>query len=284
MIRCVGLALKRGEARALDAARELKKWLGGSGVDVLFDAEGAAAAGEAACPRSELANRCDLILVLGGDGTFLSVAREVGGRRVPLLGVNLGTLGFLTELSVDEVEEAFAKLLSGDIPIETRMRLAVAVLRGDHVEREYLALNDVVITKGGVSRLIDLEARADGQLVTTYHADGLIVATPTGSTAYSLSAAGPILLPDLEAMLLTPICPHTLTQRPVVLPDRVTIEITLAGTGEEVQLTVDGQESTHLRPGDRVRVTRSAHPIHLVVPHSRSRFDVLRTKLRWGER
>lgn len=284
MIRSVGLALKTGDKRALTAARELKKWLTESGVDVFFDAAGSGAAGEPACPRSELANRCDLILVFGGDGTFLSVAREVGGRRVPLLGVNLGTLGFLTELSVEEVEGAVKRIIGGEINVETRMRLAVAVLRGDRVEREYLALNDAVIAKGGVSRLIDLEARADGQLVTTYHADGLIIATPTGSTAYSLSAAGPILLPDLEAMLMTPICPHTLTQRPVVLPDRVTVEITLPEAREEVQLTVDGQESIQLLQGDRVRVTRSAHPIHLVVPHSRSRFDVLRAKLRWGER
>jgi NAD+ kinase len=284
MVRRVGLALKPHDERALGAARELKKWLAQHSVDVFFDVEGAGAAGEAACPRSELANRCDLILVLGGDGTFLSVAREVGGRRVPLLGVNLGTLGFLTELSVEEVEDALSRILEGELNVETRMRLAVSVVRDDRVDREYLALNEAVISKGGVSRLIDLEARADGHLVTTYHADGLIVATPTGSTAYSLSAAGPILLPDLEAMLLTPICPHTLTQRPVVLPDRATIEITMPGAGDDMHLTVDGQESAPLFHGDRVRVTRSAHPIHLVVPHSRSRFDVLRAKLRWGER
>ncbi len=284
MIRSVGLALKPGDQRALSAARELKKLLAERGVEVFFDTEGAGAAGEAACPRSDLANRCDLILVLGGDGTFLSVARETGGRRVPLLGVNLGTLGFLTELSVEEVEEALGRILSGELHVETRMRLAVAVVRGGRVEREYLALNEAVIAKVGVSRLIDLETRADGQLVTTYHADGLIVATPTGSTAYSLSAAGPILLPHLEAMLMTPICPHTLTQRPVVLPDRALIEISLPVPGEEVQLTIDGQESTPVASGDLVRVTRSAHPVHLVVTHTRSRFDVLRTKLRWGER
>lgn len=284
MVRSVGVAIKAGEPRALPAARRLRKWLQERGVEVCFDGGAAAAAEEAGLTRAELANRCDLIAVLGGDGTFLAVAREVGGRRVPLLGVNLGTLGFLTEVSLDEVETALERILGGELRLQTRMRLSVRLERNRETVREYTALNDAVITKGGVSRLIDLEARADGALVSAYHADGLIVATPTGSTAYSLSAGGPLLLPDVDALLLTPICPHTLTQRPVVLPDSVRLEISVALPGEEIQLTVDGQESTPLLVGDRVWVERSRHPIQTVIAHDHSRFDVLRTKLRWGER
>ncbi len=284
MIRSVGVAIKAGEPQALSAARELRKWLQQRDVEVCFDAEAAAAAGESGLARSALANHCDLITVLGGDGTFLSVAREVGGRRVPLLGVNLGTLGFLTEVSLDEVEGTLERILAGELRLQSRMRLAVRLERGGAIEHEYIALNDAVITKGAVSRLIDLEARADGSLVTTYHADGLIVATPTGSTAYSLSAGGPILLPDVNALLLTPICPHTLTQRPLVLPDRMRLEISVIRPREEVQLTVDGQETAPLAEGDRVWVERSDHPIYTVEGHDHSRFDVLRHKLRWGQR
>ena len=284
VIRCIGVAIKADAPRAVAAAGKLRAWLDGRGVETLFDAAAAAAVGEIGPSRAELANRCDLIAVLGGDGTFLAVAREVGGRRVPLLGVNLGTLGFLAEVSVDEVEGALERVLAGEMRVEKRMRLAVQVLREGRPPQLHLALNDVVITKGAISRLIDLATEADGHFVTEYHADGLIVSTPTGSTAYSLSAAGPILLPDVEAFVLTPICPHTLTQRPIVLPDRAVLDIRVARPDEEVQLTIDGQESTSLLEGDRVRVERSRDSVLLVTFEDRSHFDVLRTKLRWGAR
>lgn len=282
-IQRVGLAIKPGELRALEAVRSLAKWLADRDVEALFDTEVSALGGEPGCPRSELAMRCDLIAVFGGDGTFLSVAREVGGRRVPLLGINLGTLGFLAELSIGEVEGAFEAILRGEMRVETRTRLVVAVIRDGQPVEQYLALNDAVIAKGGVSRLIDLEVMADGKLVSAYHADGLIVATPTGSTAYSLSAGGPIVLPSVGALILNPICPHALTQRPLMLPDSVTLEISVTRPDEEIQLTVDGQETEALREGDRVRVGRSSDPISVVVSQH-SRFEVLRTKLRWGER
>ena len=284
MIRSIGVAIKTDAPRAVAAAQALRAWLDGRGVDTLFDAATAAAVGEVGPSRAELANRCDLIAVLGGDGTFLAVAREVGGRRVPLLGVNLGTLGFLAEVSVDEAEGALERILAGEMRVEKRMRLAVQVLRDGQPPRLHLALNDVVITKGAISRLIDLATEADGHFVAEYHADGLIVSTPTGSTAYSLSAAGPILLPDVEAFVLTPICPHTLTQRPIVLPDRAVLDIRVARPDEEVQLTIDGQESTSLLEGDRVRVERSPDSVLLVALENRSPFDVLRAKLRWGAR
>jgi NAD+ kinase len=180
------------------------------------------------------------------------------------------------------MEGALARALAGEMHVERRMRLAVEHVRGERVLRSWLALNDAVVTSG-VARLIEIETRADGQLVTTYHADGLIVSTPTGSTAYSLSAGGPILLPSLDALVLTPICPHTLTQRPLVVPDEAVLEIApLAGA--PARLTVDGQEGDELAAGDRVRVRRSAHALLLLVAPQRSRFDVLRAKLRWGER
>jgi NAD+ kinase len=283
-IRSVGLAMKEGEPRAVVAARDLQKWLEQRGVRVLFDPEAAAAVGLPGAPRAQLAAESDLLVVLGGDGTLLSVAREVGGRPVPILGVNLGTLGFLAEVSVDEVAAALAEILDHGMRVEERMRLDVRLERSRGLPKAYLALNDAVITKGALARIIDLETRADGQPVTIYHADGLIVSTPTGSTAYSLSAGGPILLPGVEALVLTPICPHTLSQRPIVLPDAVEVEITVHPRGGEVQLTVDGQEGAPLGEGDRVRVRRSEHPIQLVVPPRRTRFEVLRTKLRWGQR
>ena len=283
-IRIVGVSIKPGVARALDAARRLHKWLGERKMQVLWDPAAAAALGEPATTLEEMGTRADLVVVLGGDGTLLSVARAAGDRQVPILGVNLGTLGFLAEVSVDEVEPALAQILEGEVLVERRMRLDVRHLRGDRELSRYLALNDAVVTSGALARLIDLEVRADGQLVTTYHADGLIVATPTGSTAYSLSAGGPILLPGVAAIVLTPICPHTLTQRPLVLGDSARVEIIVHAPGDETQLTVDGQVGGSLREGDRVEIAQSVHPLHLVVSAPRTRFEVLRTKLRWGQR
>jgi NAD+ kinase len=233
----------------------------------------------------ELAGRVDLLIVLGGDGTLLAAARAVGERAVPLLGVNLGTLGFLAETSSDELYGALEQAFAGRLVVAARMRLQVEVERGGQVVARCLALNDAVIGKSALSRMIDLETRADGAFVTTYHSDGLIVATPTGSSAYSLSAGGPILLPEGESIVLTPICPHTLTQRPLVLPDHYRIEILVLDTrGGEVHLTVDGQVGVELEQGDRVIAARSVHPALLLASPHRSPFAVMREKLRWGER
>ncbi len=204
---------------------------------------------------------------------------------MPLLGVNLGTLGFLAETSTDDLYDALEHAFAGRLIVAPRMRLDVEVERDGQVVGRYLALNDAVIGKSALSRMIDLETRADGAFVTTYHSDGLIVATPTGSSAYSLSAGGPLLLPEDEAIVLTPICPHTLTQRPLVLPDRYRIEILVLDTrGGDVHLTVDGQVGVVIEQRDRVTVTRSAHPARLLVSPHRSAFAVMREKLRWGER
>lgn len=288
-IRRVGICLKPAQPQAASSLRGLVKWLAERDIDVLLDEQAAEAVGDALArgvPRADFGETADLVVVLGGDGTLLAMARALGHARTPILGVNLGTLGFLTEIALDELFAALDRTLRGQHRIEARMRLEVAVIRGG-VEASpaarFLALNDAVLTKADLARMIDLETRAGGDLVTAYHADGLIVATPTGSTAYSLSAGGPIVLPELEAVVLTPICPHTLTQRPLVLSHAAEIEIVVRSR-EEVQLTIDGQEGSTLARGDAIRVRRSAHPVHIVVSPFRSRFEILRQKLGWGTR
>jgi NAD+ kinase len=281
----VGICVKPDQPQVAERVAELEEWLRKRGVTVLLDPQAAGWLGQPALPLEELAGRVDLLICLGGDGTLLSAARAVGDRPVPLLGVNLGTLGFLAETSGDELFDALEQAFSGRLVVALRMRLDVVVVRGGREIAHCLALNDAVIGKSTLSRMIDLETRADGAFVTTYHSDGLIVATPTGSSAYSLSAGGPLLLPEGESIVLTPICPHTLTQRPLVLPDRCRIEILVLDTrGGDVHLTVDGQVGVRLEQGDRVTAARSEHPARLLVSPGRSRFAVMREKLRWGER
>lgn len=284
VIGSVGVAIKSGDPRALAAVRDLAKLLEGHRLRALFEPEAAAAVGAVPVPRAELVREADLLVVLGGDGTLLSLARAAGDREVPILGINLGTLGFLAEVPIDEMGAALERALGGGMAIERRMRLDVGLGRSGAAARSWIALNDAVITKGASARIIDLETRADGQLVTTYHGDGLIVSTPTGSTAYSMSAGGPILLPGVASIVLTPICPHALTQRPLVLPDGAVVEVVVHARGGDVQLAVDGQEGATLEEGDRVTIRRSPVATLLVVPPNRSRFEVLRNKLRWGER
>ena len=283
-IRRVGLCLKAGQPQTADLIRELVKWLEARGLEVLADDEAARLAGTPPRTREETCAAADLVVALGGDGTLLSVARAAGSRPVPILGVNLGTLGFLTAVTREEVLPALERVLAGRVAVESRMRLEVEAFRGGRSCGPRLALNDAVITNETLARMINLEALADGVPVTTYHADGLIVATPTGSTAYSLSAGGPILSPRLEAMLLTPICPHTLTHRPLVLPSTAVVEIRVLEPGEHVQLTVDGQDRLPLREGDRVLVRRAASPVLLVASPFRDPFEILRQKLTWGRR
>ncbi len=274
----VGLCVKPHSAEAAAAAGELVQWLAARGVEVLVDG----ALDPAGHERGELAEKADLLVVLGGDGTLLAVAREVGARTVPILGVNLGTLGFLAEFAPSEERPTLERVLRGDYETFARMRLEVRALRAGRELFHSRALNDTVITRGDLSRMIDLETTADGVAVTTYHGDGLIIATPTGSTAYTLSAGGPILMPGARVVVLTPICPHALAQRPLVLPDDAKLSITVHPREGAAHLTVDGQLGVSLEDGDRVEVAASAHPAHFVASPFRSRFDVLRTKLGWG--
>ncbi len=283
--RAIGICVKPDQPQLADQVAELAGWLRERGIDVRLDAHAARLQNEARSELSDWVSKVDLIVVLGGDGTLLAAARDIGERAVPILGVNLGTLGFLAETSSDELQGAMQDVLAGRYLVASRMRLFVSVESGDRPGASYLALNDAVIGKSALSRMIDLETRADGAEVMTYHADGLIVATPTGSSAYSLSAGGPLLLPDFEAIVLTPICPHTLSQRPLVLPETCEVEIRIRDArGGEVHLTVDGQVGQELSEGDLVRVRRAMQPVRLLVPPGRNRFEVMRAKLRWGER
>jgi NAD+ kinase len=280
--RTVGVCLKRDDALATQVLRELSKWLAEQGIEALLDEEAAQALGREALSHRELARRSELLVVLGGDGTILRVVREIGDCVVPILGVNLGRLGFLAEIRPAEQFDAIERALRGEMPIEQRIRLDVRVEREGRVIAQRCALNEIVVGSS-LSRLVDLETLADGKPVTSYRADGLIVSTPTGSTAYSLSAAGPILLPSVRALLLNPICPHTLSQRPVVLPETMLIEIRVTPSpAGEVRLTVDGQEGVELESGDRVFVERAERPLPLVVSPDHDRFEILRSKLGWG--
>jgi len=283
--RAIGIALKPEQPQLAGLVEELTRWLRDRGVEVWLDSQAAAWTGDDALPLESLAEKVDLMVVLGGDGTLLATARGIGDRAVPILGVNLGTLGFLAETSSDELFDAMEEVLAGHFEVSQRMRLDVGVRRDGRELGRHLALNDAVIGKSALSRMIDLPTRADGADVTTYHADGLIVATPTGSSAYSLSAGGPLLLPQAEAIVLTPICPHTLTQRPLVLPKSCVVEIDIQNAGGgDVHLTVDGQVGRPLCEGDCVRVALAASPARLLVSPKRNRFEVMRAKLRWGER
>ena len=281
----VGICLKENQPQAEGTVTELVAFLRDRSVEVLADPQCASWAGLEPRSREFLAQEADLIVALGGDGTLLSVARASGTRSVPILGVNLGRLGFLAEVSLDEVLPTLDKALSGDLAVVSRMRLDVRVRRDNAEIGAFLALNDVVVTNSQLSRMIDIDAYADGVRVTTYHADGLIVATPTGSTAYSLSAGGPLLAPDLAAIVLTPICPHSLTQRPLVLPEGVEVEVVPHAGGESASLTVDGQAGlAELEEGDRITVRRSDHPVEIVASPFLDRYEILHAKLRWGER
>lgn len=283
-IRRIGFCLKEGEHQIEPVLNELVGWLESRGLSVVFDENCGALLGRPGMRREQLTGEVDLVVCFGGDGTLLSVARAAGTRRVPILGVNLGRLGFLTEVNIDEVRPALEKVLAGDVTAAPRMRLEVEVFRGEERLGHYHALNDAVLTRHVLSRMIDLVVWADGVKVTTYHADGLIVSTPTGSTAYSLSAGGPLLLPGLEAIILTPICPHSLTQRPIVLPKRVELTVAVDDESGDAALTVDGQEGLDLRAGDRVVMHRSPHPVSIVASPFRDPYEILHEKLRWGHR
>jgi NAD+ kinase len=266
--------------------QHLAQWLHDRQIQVVFDQRTGELADqpEAIQPKTSLPALVDMIMVLGGDGTLLSVARLIGEHQVPILGVNLGSLGFLTEVTLDEMYLALDDVLAQRFAVTRRMLVNASVARDDEHIAEYLALNDVVLTKGALARMIDLHIRINADNVTTCKADGLIIATPTGSTAYNLAAGGPIVHPDMHALIMTPICPHTLTNRPIVLPDDVEITITLKSENEDVFLTLDGQVGFAMRYQDTVRVHKAASTITLIQPPRRSYFEVLRTKLKWGQR
>lgn len=235
-------------------------------------------------PREELAEKIGLLIVLGGDGTLLSGARALRGKQVPILAINLGGLGFLTSVTLEEMYPLLEQVLSGQHRSSERMMLDAEILRGGKVVEKETALNDAVANKAERARMLDFDVYIEGNHVGRYRADGLIVATPTGSTAYSLAAGGPILHPALDSFVITPICPHMLTNRPLVISGSARIEIDFAAAADPAYLTLDGQVGFQLEPMDRVTITKSASKVLLVRPPNKSYFEILRSKLRWGER
>jgi NAD+ kinase len=260
-------------------AQRLRDWLEKEkGVFVHWDEEDLSPSREGVEDHRPL----DLVVVLGGDGTLLKAARLYGHRDAPILGINLGGLGFLTEIAMDEAQTLFDFILQGNYQTEERMMLKACILREGAAMPSLTFLNDVVINKGALARIIDLETSIGGQFLTSYRGDGLIVSTPTGSTAYNLSAGGPILHPALNSILLTPICPFTLTNRPIILRDDAVIDIRLGSKTSEVWLTFDGQVGYPLQPGDVVRVEKAEKPLRLIKTPFKNYFEILRTKLKWG--
>jgi NAD+ kinase len=284
--RSVGIVAKPHSPVSRAIVRRLAALFQRRGVRCLCDPGTARILGERGKARraAVLSSSVDLMLVLGGDGTLLGVARNMPARPVPILGVNLGSLGFLTETTLEEMESTLEEILEGRFEVEERMMLQAAMLRGRKVISRQRVLNDVVINKSALARILEMNVKINRKFVAVYHADGLILSTPTGSTAYSLSAGGPIVLPSVHAFCITPICPHALTNRPLVVPDAASIEVTLQSGAEDVYCTMDGQVGLPMRAGDRLQVRRSGASLPLVVSQHRNYFDVLRRKLRWGAR
>ena len=281
-IKTVGLVVKRDRPEAVSLARSLTRLLHTERRGAIAEADIAAKIGAEGVERHHLADKADLIVVLGGDGTMLGVARLIAGKPIPILGVNLGGLGFLTEITIEEARDTLARIIAGDYEVDQRITLEADVDRGSTGKIEHFrALNDVVIVKREMGRMLDMNVIADRQPVCSYRADGLIVATPTGSTGYALSAGGPIVFPNLRVLVLAPICPHTLSNRPVVLPDSFELEMRVKTDDNGAMLTCDGQESAALNPIDTIRVRRGKHPVSLV-RSSHAYFEIWRDKLRWG--
>ena len=284
-IKTVAVISKPAVPAAHVVVPELMQWLREKDLEVRYDEPtGEYSRLSAAVPRQEVADGAQLVIVLGGDGTLLSAARAVAGREIPIFPVNLGGLGFLTAITVDELYYQLDRALRGEQRVVPRRMLSCHVMSDGVEVAAYEALNDVVIAKGDIARMIDIEAHIDTHYVCTYKADGLILCTPTGSTAYSLSAGGPIVFPSVACLCLTPICPHTLTNRPVIVPDTSVVQMINHAEHGVAYLTIDGQVGRPLGHGERVVCQRSERSVFLVRPPKMLFFDVLRQKLKWGER
>jgi NAD+ kinase len=284
-IRRVGIVAKPNP-RARPVLRRLVRRLADRKVGYVLDREAAGILGRKndGVDRDAMAGTVDLLIVVGGDGTLLSVARGLGRFQTPVLGVNLGSLGFLTEFSLSDLEDSLDTILAGQFEIDRRMMLRIEVERSGSARRGYPVLNDAVISKSALARILDIELRVDGERIALYRADGLILSSPTGSTAYCLSAGGPIVHPGVNAIVAIPICPHSLTSRPLVIPGNLVLEVRVRNAAENVFLTLDGQEGFPLTRDDRIRVRRAYRGLHLVTLPGKSYFQILQRKLRWGKR
>src|SRR6266550_4686977 len=288
-IKRIGVVVKPHQPDALETLCRLTEWLNERGIQLVGLAEIAheQIKQKTGCTvevvkDEQLGPSVDLILVLGGDGTMISTARMIGDAAVPVIGVNYGGLGYLAEFPIEELFTALAAILCGEYRVQERVMLAVELWRGEELITRNRVLNDVVVNKSALARIIEIEAYLDSQFVNLFRADGLIVATPTGSTAYNLSAGGPVLYPSMNAVVITPICPFTLSNRPIVVPDESVIEVRLITDNEEVALTLDGQVGFPLKARDRIVIRKSRTTFNLVQPPHRNYFDVLRDKLKWG--
>jgi len=288
-VRRVGILVKPQQPDAFKTVCRLVEWCAARQIAVSCGpkAECSRIESETGCAvrvleHPELVCEADVVVVLGGDGTMISAARTIGDHGTPVLGINYGRLGYLAEFTVEEMVPALESVISGSYQLDHRLMLSAQVYRGGEKKLHERVLNDVVISKSALARIIEIEALVDGRFVNRFRADGLIISTPTGSTAYNLSAGGPVIYPSMEAVVITPICPHTLSNRPLVVPSDAEFELTLKTPDEEVALTLDGQVGMPLQAGDRVVVRKSAMTFNLIQAHTRNYFDVLRSKLRWG--
>jgi NAD+ kinase len=280
----IAISAKISSRAALETAARTAAELRGRGYEICFDYATADKLNDRGpcVSKNELGKGSRLIVTFGGDGTLLSVARHAP-RDVPILGVNMGTLGFLTEVSLEEFPAMLERVLAGEYTAESRVTFDVHVEGPEHDQRSYRVLNDATINKSALARIIEMKVTVSGKFVSSFRADGLIISTPTGSTAYNLSAGGPIVYPTMEAVVITPICPHMLTHRPIVIPDQLDIEITLVTRNQEIFLTLDGQEGVPIGENDRVCVKKSKETVLLIESADKNYFDVLRKKLKWGE-
>ena len=288
-IKRIGIVLKPHQPDALRTICDLTEWLAKRSIELVGgpDIEHERVEHETGCPVAEvssdkLAESVDLILVLGGDGTMIATARMVGDHEVPVLGINYGGLGYLAEFRIEELYTALESILAGNYRLDRRVMLHVDLMRGEDTVVRNRVLNDVVINKSALARIVEIEAYLNGLFVNSFRADGLIISTPTGSTAYNLSAGGPVVFPSMNAIVITPICPFTLSNRPIVVPDDAEIELRLKTDNEEVALTLDGQVGFPMMVNDRVVIRKSKTTFGLIQPMNRNYFDVLRDKLRWG--
>jgi len=288
-IKRIGVVVKPHQPDTIETLCRLTEWLSERGIRLVGVPEIAheqikqkTGCAVEIVKDEQLASSVELILVLGGDGTMIATARMMGDTEVPVIGVNYGGLGYLAEFPIDELFSALEAILSGQYKVQKRVMLAVELWRGQELITRNRVLNDVVVNKSALARIIDIEAYLDSQFVNLFRADGLIVATPTGSTAYNLSAGGPVIYPSMNGVVITPICPFTLSNRPIVVPDESVIEVRLKTDKEEVALTLDGQVGFPLRVDDRIVINKSNTTFNLVQPPNRNYFDVLRDKLKWG--
>jgi len=287
-IKCVGVVVKPNHKEAWRTACELSAWLDERGINLIVKSHeetektDSSRCGIEAVELEIFQAQADLIVVLGGDGTMISTARLIGNRKVLVLGINYGSLGYLTEFRIEEMFGALENILAGEYEIDQRVMLEVEHRRDGETLETGRVLNDLVINKSALARIIEIDVELDNLFVNSFRADGLIVSTPTGSTAYNLSAGGPIIYPSMNAVVLTPICPFTLTNRPIVVPDTAAINLKLKNENEGVVITLDGQIGYQMKTGDTVSIRKSRTNFNLIKPPNRNYFDVLRNKLKWG--